>query len=83
MPSRNSSRNTVRAKAHLREADSPDCARPGRVSSLPISSPIREANTIIVTDRRRFVEQCDHQELMQSHGLYYEFYNSQFTEATI
>jgi ATP-binding cassette subfamily B protein len=46
-------------------------------------STIREANTIIVMDHGRIVEQGDHQELMQSRGLYYELYNSQFTEATI
>ena len=45
-------------------------------------STIREANTIIVMDHGRIVEQGSHGELMEHRGLYFELYNSQFTEAT-
>ena len=45
-------------------------------------STIREANTIIVMDHGRIVEQGSHRELMEHRGLYFELYNSQFTEAT-
>jgi ATP-binding cassette subfamily B protein len=45
-------------------------------------STIRNADTIIVMDHGRIVEQGSHEELMVSRGLYYDLYNSQFTEAT-
>jgi ATP-binding cassette subfamily B protein len=45
-------------------------------------STIREANTIIVMDHGRIVEQGSHRELLEHRGLYFELYNSQFTEAT-
>ena len=45
-------------------------------------STIREANTIIVMDHGRIVEQGSQRELMEHRGLYFELYNSQFTEAT-
>jgi ATP-binding cassette subfamily B protein len=45
-------------------------------------STIREADTIIVMDHGRIVEQGSHGELMEHRGLYFELYNSQFTEAT-
>jgi ATP-binding cassette subfamily B protein len=45
-------------------------------------STIREADTIIVMDHGRIVEQGSHRELMEHRGLYFELYNSQFTEAT-
>ena len=45
-------------------------------------STIREANTIIVMDHGKIVEQGSHATLMQNRGLYYSLYQSQFTEAT-
>ena len=44
-------------------------------------STIRNADTIIVMDAGRIVEHGNHAELLQSRGLYYSLYNSQFTEA--
>jgi ATP-binding cassette subfamily B protein len=45
-------------------------------------STIREADTIIVMDHGRIVEQGSHATLMENRGLYYSLYESQFTEAT-
>lgn len=45
-------------------------------------STIRDADTIIVMDHGRIVEQGAHHELMVRRGLYSSLYNSQFTEAT-
>jgi ATP-binding cassette subfamily B multidrug efflux pump len=45
-------------------------------------STIRDADTIIVMDHGRIVEQGSHGVLMEHRGLYFELYNSQFTEAT-
>jgi len=42
-------------------------------------STIRNADTIIVMDRGRIVEQGNHGELMGQQGLYYSLYNSQFS----
>jgi ATP-binding cassette subfamily B protein len=44
-------------------------------------STIRDADTIIVMDGGHIVEQGDHADLLESRGLYYDLYNSQFTEA--
>ena len=44
-------------------------------------STIRDADTILVMDRGRIVEQGDHEELLARGGLYSELYNSQFAEA--
>ena len=44
-------------------------------------STIRDADTIIVMDAGHIVEQGDHADLLESRGLYYDLYNSQFTEA--
>jgi len=44
-------------------------------------STIRGADTIIVMDRGRIVEQGSHAELLARRGLYFSLYNSQFTEA--
>jgi ATP-binding cassette subfamily B protein len=44
-------------------------------------STIRDADTILVMDRGRIVEQGDHDELLARRGFYYELYNSQFVEA--
>jgi len=44
-------------------------------------STIRDADTILVMDRGRIVEQGDHEELLARGGLYSELYNSQFVEA--
>jgi ATP-binding cassette subfamily B protein len=45
-------------------------------------STIRDANTIIVMDQGRIVEQGNHGALMNNRGLYYSLYQSQFTEAS-
>ena len=44
-------------------------------------STIRNADTIVVMDAGRIVEQGDHTDLLRRHGVYYSLYNSQFTEA--
>jgi len=44
-------------------------------------STIRNADTIVVMDNGRIVEQGSHNDLLRRHGFYYELYNSQFTEA--
>jgi ATP-binding cassette subfamily B protein len=43
-------------------------------------STIRNADTIVVMDRGRIVEQGSHQELLDRHGLYYDLHSSQFTK---
>jgi len=43
-------------------------------------STIRNANTIVVLNKGRIVETGTHEELMQTKGLYYEFYTTQFSE---
>ena len=45
-------------------------------------STIRDADTIIVMDDGRIVEQGSQATLMERRGLYYSLYESQFTEAT-
>ena len=44
-------------------------------------STIRNADTIVVMDGGRIVEQGSHAELLAREGFYYRLYNSQFTEA--
>jgi len=44
-------------------------------------STIRNADTIVVMDGGRIVEQGSHDDLLRRHGFYYQLYNSQFTEA--
>jgi ATP-binding cassette subfamily B multidrug efflux pump len=44
-------------------------------------STIRHADTIIVMNEGRIVEQGTHRDLLERHGFYYELYQSQFTEA--
>ena len=44
-------------------------------------STIRDADTILVMDKGRIVEQGDHESLLARGGFYAELYNSQFTEA--
>ena len=44
-------------------------------------STIRDADTIIVMDKGRIVEQGSHDELMVSRGVYFSLYNSQFSGA--
>ena len=43
-------------------------------------STIRNADTIVVMNEGRIVEQGSHAELLRKHGFYYGLYNSQFTE---
>lgn len=45
-------------------------------------STIRDADTILVMDKGKLVEQGSHSELMANHGFYYDLYASQFSEAT-
>jgi ATP-binding cassette subfamily B protein len=44
-------------------------------------STIRDADTIIVMNHGRIVEQGNHEELLAAKGFYYDLYNSQFVEA--
>ena len=44
-------------------------------------STIRDADTIVVMDDGRIVEQGNHADLLDRRGFYYDLYNSQFTEA--
>jgi len=44
-------------------------------------STIRDADTILVMNRGRIVEQGNHESLLARGGFYAELYNSQFTEA--
>ena len=44
-------------------------------------STIRNADTIVIMDNGRIVEQGSHHDLLHRHGFYCELYNSQFTEA--
>jgi ATP-binding cassette, subfamily B, multidrug efflux pump len=46
-------------------------------------STIRNADTIVVMDAGRIVEQGSHQELLKRRGFYYDLYNSQFSEAFV
>jgi ATP-binding cassette subfamily B protein len=43
-------------------------------------STIRSADTIVVMDQGRIVEQGSHAELLERRGFYYDLYNSQFEE---
>ena len=43
--------------------------------------PSANADTIIVMDGGRILEQGSHADLLRSHGVYYNLHNSQFTEA--
>jgi len=43
-------------------------------------STIRNADSIVVMDAGRLVEQGSHADLLRHHGFYYELYNSQFAE---
>ena len=44
-------------------------------------STIRDADTIIVMNHGRIIEQGTHAELLDAEGFYYDLYNSQFVEA--
>jgi len=44
-------------------------------------STIRNADTIVVMEDGRIVEQGNHEDLLRRRGVYYALYNSQFTEA--
>jgi len=46
-------------------------------------STIRKADSIVVMDGGRIVEQGSHAELLSREGFYYNLYNSQFTEAWV
>jgi ATP-binding cassette subfamily B protein len=43
-------------------------------------STIRDADTILVMDRGRIVEQGDHEQLLARRGFYHDLYQSQFVE---
>jgi ATP-binding cassette subfamily B protein len=43
-------------------------------------STVRDADTIVVMDAGRVIEQGGHEELLGRHGFYRDLYNSQFTE---
>ncbi|HEY6058487.1 MAG TPA: ABC transporter ATP-binding protein [Candidatus Limnocylindrales bacterium] len=44
-------------------------------------STIRDADTILVMDHGRIIEQGTHEQLLARHGFYHDLYNSQFAEA--
>ena len=44
-------------------------------------STIRDADTILVMDHGRIIEQGSHEQLLDAHGFYFDLYNSQFVEA--
>ncbi len=44
-------------------------------------STIRNADSIVVMDGGKIVEQGSHAQLLQREGFYYRLYNSQFAEA--
>jgi ATP-binding cassette subfamily B protein len=44
-------------------------------------STIRGADTILVMDRGRIIEQGNHRELLERGGFYHDLYESQFVEA--
>ena len=44
-------------------------------------STIRDADTILVMNHGRIIEQGTHEELLAANGFYYDLYNSQFAEA--
>ena len=44
-------------------------------------STIRNADSIVVMNAGRIVEQGSHAELLARRGFYYDLYSSQFTEA--
>jgi ATP-binding cassette subfamily B protein len=46
-------------------------------------STIRDADTILVMEDGRIVEQGDHDELLAARGAYYRLYNAQFTAAMV
>ena len=46
-------------------------------------STIRNADTIVVMDAGRIVEQGSHEQLLEARGFYYRLYTSQFTEAFV
>lgn len=48
--------------------------------SISVST-IRNADTIVVMDHGRIVEQGDHAELLARHGLYRTLYETQFAQA--
>ena len=44
-------------------------------------STIRDADTILVMDRGRIVEQGTHEDLLAAEGRYFELYRTQFAQA--
>jgi ATP-binding cassette subfamily B protein len=70
----------TRTEALIQEAMA--ALRRGRTSFVIAHrlSTIRDADTIVVMDAGRIIEQGNHAELLSTHGLYYSLYNSQFAE---
>jgi ABC-type multidrug transport system fused ATPase/permease subunit len=75
--------STVDTRTEVLIQDAMARLRSGRTSFVIAHrlSTVRDADTIVVMDAGRVVEQGSHQDLLRRGGFYHDIYNSQFTEA--